>query len=92
MRDIKNSLSVLLTRMAPSYLFEVGNVNAKIALTAVCNAVLLSVSAIGSANAFVQSLQKVFYDNYILFPIYRKWFLIGDLLGYDFYVLFCFYL
>lgn len=60
MRDIKNSLSIFFTRMAPSYLFEVGNINSKIPLTAVCNAVVLCVSAIGSANAFVQSLQKVF--------------------------------
>lgn len=59
MRDIKNSLSVFFTRMAPLYLFEVGNINSKIPLTAVCNAVILCVSAIGSANSFVQSLQKL---------------------------------
>ncbi|KAL9444503.1 hypothetical protein AB3S75_017652 [Citrus x aurantiifolia] len=59
MRDIKKSLSIFFTRMAPSYLFEVGNINSKIPLTAVCNANVLCVSAIGSANAFVQSLQKL---------------------------------
>ncbi|KAK3199716.1 hypothetical protein Dsin_023131 [Dipteronia sinensis] len=59
MQEIKNSLPIFFTRMAPSYLFEVGNVNSKIPLTAVSNAVVLCVSAIGSANAFVQGLGKL---------------------------------
>ena len=59
MQEIKNSLPIFFTRMAPSYLFEVGNVNSKIPLTAVSNAVVLCVSAIGFANAFVQGLGKV---------------------------------
>ncbi|KAK4852677.1 hypothetical protein QYF36_026086 [Acer negundo] len=59
MQEIKNSLPIFFTRMAPSYLFEVGNANSKIPLTAVSNAVVLCVSAIGSANAFVQGLGKL---------------------------------
>ncbi|KAL5735905.1 hypothetical protein ACOSQ2_030693 [Xanthoceras sorbifolium] len=58
-QEIKNSLPIFFTRMAPSYLFEVGNVDSKIPLTAVFNAVVLCVSAIGSANAFVQGLGKL---------------------------------
>ncbi|KAK4849809.1 hypothetical protein QYF36_000992 [Acer negundo] len=58
-QEIKNSLPIFFTRMAPPYLFEVGNVNSKIQLTALSNAVVLCVSAIGSANAFVQGLGKL---------------------------------
>ncbi|KAK4852790.1 hypothetical protein QYF36_027099 [Acer negundo] len=58
MQEINNSLPIFFTRMAPSYLFEVGDVNSKIPLTAVSNAVVLCISAIGSANAFVQGLGK----------------------------------
>ncbi|KAL5735909.1 hypothetical protein ACOSQ2_030697 [Xanthoceras sorbifolium] len=58
-QEIKNSLPIFFTRMAPSYLFEVGNVDSKIPLTAVFNAVVLCISAIGSANAFVQGLGKL---------------------------------
>lgn len=75
MRDIKNSLSVFFTRMAPLYLFEVGNIKSKIPLSAVCNAVVLCVSAIGSANSFVQSLQKVFSSLLYCLLLFRKWLL-----------------
>ncbi|KAJ0046141.1 hypothetical protein Pint_04106 [Pistacia integerrima] len=58
-REIKNSLPVFFTRMAPSCFFEVGNVNSEVPLRTVCNAVLLCVSAIGSADAFAQGLEKL---------------------------------
>ncbi|XP_044480914.1 probable tetraacyldisaccharide 4'-kinase, mitochondrial [Mangifera indica] len=58
-REIRNSLPIYFTRMAPSCFFEVENVNSEIPLTTVCNSVLLCVSAIGSADAFAQDLRKL---------------------------------
>lgn len=59
LQEIKSSLSIFYTRMAPSYFFEVGNINSKVPVTAMCNSIVLCVSAIGSANSFVWGLEKV---------------------------------
>ncbi|GLU23711.1 hypothetical protein SLE2022_396980 [Rubroshorea leprosula] len=59
MQEIKESLPIFYTRMAPSHFFEVGNVNIKIHLGAVCNSTVLCVSAIGSPDAFVQQMEKM---------------------------------
>lgn len=45
--------------MAPAYFFEVGNPNSVIPLEAVSDNVVLCVSAIGSADAFVKSIERV---------------------------------
>lgn len=45
--------------MAPAYFFEVANMDSVIPLEAVSNNVVLCVSAIGSADAFVKSVEKV---------------------------------
>ncbi|XP_011048310.1 PREDICTED: probable tetraacyldisaccharide 4'-kinase, mitochondrial isoform X4 [Populus euphratica] len=60
MREVKKSLPIFFTRMSPSHFFEVGNINTRIPLDILCNGVVLCVSAIGSANAFVQGIKKVF--------------------------------
>ncbi|XP_017980747.1 PREDICTED: probable tetraacyldisaccharide 4'-kinase, mitochondrial [Theobroma cacao] len=57
-QEIK-SLPVFYTRMAPSCFFEVRNINTKMHLGAVHNAVVLCVSAIGSSDAFVQGMEKM---------------------------------
>ncbi|KAG5255142.1 tetraacyldisaccharide 4'-kinase family protein [Salix suchowensis] len=43
----------------PLHFFEVGNMNTRIPLDIICNGVVLCVSAIGSANAFVQGMEKM---------------------------------
>ncbi|XP_011048307.1 PREDICTED: probable tetraacyldisaccharide 4'-kinase, mitochondrial isoform X1 [Populus euphratica] len=59
MREVKKSLPIFFTRMSPSHFFEVGNINTRIPLDILCNGVVLCVSAIGSANAFVQGIKKM---------------------------------
>lgn len=59
MKKVKESLPIFFSRMAPSHFFRVGNVSRKMSLSAINNAVILCVSAIGSANAFVDSVKKV---------------------------------
>ncbi|KAK7387097.1 hypothetical protein VNO78_27603 [Psophocarpus tetragonolobus] len=56
---IKNSVRIFLTKMDPIYFFEVGTINAKIPLTALHEATILCVSAIGSAEPFVKQIQKM---------------------------------
>lgn len=58
-RETKESLPIFFTRMAPSHFFDVRNFNSKKPLEALCNTIVLCVSAIGSANAFVQGMKKV---------------------------------
>lgn len=58
-REIKESIPIFFTRMAPSHFFDVRNINSKKPLTALSNTIILCVSAIGSANAFVQGMKKV---------------------------------
>lgn len=58
-RGIKESIPIFLTRMAPSYFFDVRNPVSKEPLEALCNSVVLCVSAIGSAKAFVLGMKKV---------------------------------
>jgi hypothetical protein len=60
-REVKKSLRIFFTRMSPSHFFEVGNINTRIPLDILCNGVVLCVSAIGSAKAFVQGIKKVFF-------------------------------
>ncbi|XP_030553160.1 probable tetraacyldisaccharide 4'-kinase, mitochondrial [Rhodamnia argentea] len=58
-REVNKSIGVFFTSMAPSYFFDVGNMNSVIPLEAVSNNVVLCVSAIGSADAFVKSVEKL---------------------------------
>ncbi|XP_056163990.1 probable tetraacyldisaccharide 4'-kinase, mitochondrial isoform X2 [Syzygium oleosum] len=57
-REVNKSIKVFFTRMAPAYFFEVANMDSVIPLEAVSNNVVLCVSAIGSADAFVKSVEK----------------------------------
>lgn len=59
LRKIKDSLTVVFTEMCPSFFFEVTNINTIISLGTFSKSVVLCVSAIGSADAFVQTMQKV---------------------------------
>lgn len=59
-QGIKKSVPIFFTKMDPTYLFEVGNINAKIPLTVLHEATILCVSAIGSAEPFVKRIQEVF--------------------------------
>uniref|UniRef100_A0A2N9HJV3 tetraacyldisaccharide 4'-kinase n=1 Tax=Fagus sylvatica TaxID=28930 RepID=A0A2N9HJV3_FAGSY len=58
-REVKESLPIFFTRMTPSYFFEVANINSKLPLGALCNTIILCLSAIGSANAFVAAMEKI---------------------------------
>lgn len=58
-RETKESLPIFFTRMAPSHFFDVRNFDSKKPLEALCKTIVLCVSAIGSANAFVQGMKKV---------------------------------
>ena len=58
-RGIKESLPIFYTRMAPSHFFDVRNINSKKPLESLSSNIVLCVSAIGSATAFVQGMKKV---------------------------------
>ncbi|KAJ7960787.1 Tetraacyldisaccharide 4'-kinase [Quillaja saponaria] len=58
-KEVEDSLPIFFTRMNPSYFFEVGTMDCKIPLQALHNAIVLCVSAIGSADAFVQGMLKI---------------------------------
>ncbi|XP_075672278.1 putative tetraacyldisaccharide 4'-kinase, mitochondrial [Castanea sativa] len=58
-REVKESLPIFFTRMTPSHFFEVANINSKLPLGALSNTIILCVSAIGSANAFVTAMEKL---------------------------------
>ncbi|XAR67424.1 Tetraacyldisaccharide 4'-kinase [Bertholletia excelsa] len=55
----KKSMPVFFTIMAPSYFFKVGNTSCKLPLRTVQNKVVLCVSAIGFAHAFVQGIERI---------------------------------
>ncbi|KAM7251576.1 hypothetical protein ACFE04_023459 [Oxalis oulophora] len=59
MQSIKNALPIYFTRMVPSCLFEAENINSKLPLVTLHNAVVLCVSGIGSSSAFVQAVEKI---------------------------------
>ncbi|PSS06128.1 Tetraacyldisaccharide 4'-kinase precursor [Actinidia chinensis var. chinensis] len=59
LRKLKESLPIFFTRMAPSYFFKVEDTSYKLPLRTVYNMVVLCVSAIGFANAFVQGIEKI---------------------------------
>jgi len=54
--EIKKLVPIFFTKMDPTYLFEVVNINSKIPLTALHEATILCVSAIGSADPFVKRI------------------------------------
>lgn len=58
-REIKESLPIFFTRMAPSHFFDVQSIHSRKPLTALSDKVVLCVSGIGSANAFVKGMKKV---------------------------------
>ncbi|KAK8527213.1 hypothetical protein V6N12_054436 [Hibiscus sabdariffa] len=58
-QEIKESLPIFYTRMAPSYFFELRNISTKMHLEALRDTVVLCVSAIGSPDAFVQAVEKI---------------------------------
>ncbi|PSR85326.1 Tetraacyldisaccharide 4'-kinase precursor [Actinidia chinensis var. chinensis] len=59
LRKLNQSLPIFFTRMAPSYFFKVEDTSCKLPLRTVYNMVVLCVSAIGFANAFVQGIEKI---------------------------------
>ncbi|XP_034678023.1 probable tetraacyldisaccharide 4'-kinase, mitochondrial isoform X2 [Vitis riparia] len=59
MQEIKESLPIFFTRMAPSHFLEMENINSKMPLRSVCDKVVLCVSAIGFANAFVETIGRI---------------------------------
>ncbi|XP_042518824.1 probable tetraacyldisaccharide 4'-kinase, mitochondrial isoform X2 [Macadamia integrifolia] len=59
MQEIKENLPIYFTRLAPSHFFEVKNRYSKHPIEVVCGMVVLCVSAIGFANAFIQAIAKM---------------------------------
>ncbi|XP_052206549.1 probable tetraacyldisaccharide 4'-kinase, mitochondrial isoform X2 [Diospyros lotus] len=59
LQKLKETLPIFFTRMAPSYFFKVGNTSCKLPLRTVHNMVVLCVSAIGFADAFVQGVERI---------------------------------
>lgn len=64
-QKIKKSVPIFFTKMDPTYLFEVGNINSKIPSTALHEAAILCVSAIASADSFVKRIHEVFHPNHL---------------------------
>ncbi|KAF7815838.1 pentatricopeptide repeat-containing protein [Senna tora] len=58
-QGVKKSVPMFFTKMDPSYLFDVGVINSKIPLRALHEALVLCVSAIGSADSLVKQIQKM---------------------------------
>ncbi|KAJ4836636.1 hypothetical protein Tsubulata_005484, partial [Turnera subulata] len=58
-REVKESLPIYFSRMSPSHFFQVDNINSTMPLGVISGAIVLCVSAIGSANAFVQVISKM---------------------------------
>ncbi|XP_009123940.1 probable tetraacyldisaccharide 4'-kinase, mitochondrial isoform X2 [Brassica rapa] len=55
----KNSIPIFYSKMVPKYLFDVKNDRSHVALEALHDATVLCVSAIGSADAFVENIEMV---------------------------------
>ncbi|KAK4275447.1 hypothetical protein QN277_018529 [Acacia crassicarpa] len=58
-RKVKESVPMFFTRMDPSYLIDVRKINSKVPLRVLHKALVLCVSAIGSADSFVKQVQKI---------------------------------
>ncbi|XP_009763525.1 probable tetraacyldisaccharide 4'-kinase, mitochondrial [Nicotiana sylvestris] len=58
-RTVKNSLPIFLSRLAPLYFLKARNMSHKLALMDICNTLVLCVSAIGSAESFVETIKKL---------------------------------
>ncbi|MCD7452121.1 hypothetical protein HAX54_015038 [Datura stramonium] len=58
-RKVKSSLPIFLSRLAPLYFLKAGNMSCKLALMDVHNTLVLCVSAIGSADSFVERIKKL---------------------------------
>ncbi|XP_043688378.1 probable tetraacyldisaccharide 4'-kinase, mitochondrial [Telopea speciosissima] len=59
MQEVKENLPIYFTRLAPTHFFKVKNCYSKLPLKVVCGMVVLCVSAIGFANAFIQVIAKI---------------------------------
>uniref|UniRef100_A0A0V0HTC6 tetraacyldisaccharide 4'-kinase n=1 Tax=Solanum chacoense TaxID=4108 RepID=A0A0V0HTC6_SOLCH len=55
----KNYLPIFLSRLMPLYFLKAGNMSCKLALMDIHNTLVLCVSAIGSADSFVERMKKL---------------------------------
>lgn len=85
-REVKESVPIYFTRMKPSHFFKVGKVSCRLPLGAIYNMTVLCVSAIGSANSFVQRVEKVLFSHFL----YESSQLIGLPLSHPFILLLLF--
>lgn len=58
-REVKESLPIYLSGMIPSHFFEVGKMSSRLPFEVIYNMTVLCVSAIGSADSFVQRIEMV---------------------------------
>ncbi|XP_050371721.1 probable tetraacyldisaccharide 4'-kinase, mitochondrial isoform X2 [Argentina anserina] len=69
LREVNKSVPVFFTKMYPCYFFNVGNATFRKPVGDLLNAIVLCVSAIGSAKAFTKAIEKIgaFYVDRIEF-------------------------
>ncbi|CAN8268945.1 unnamed protein product [Cochlearia groenlandica] len=76
-QGFKKSIPIFYSKMVPEYLFDVKNYKSYVALDALHGSAVLCVSAIGSADAFVKSIEMIgvryvdrldFSDHYLFQP------------------------
>ncbi|XP_060188099.1 probable tetraacyldisaccharide 4'-kinase, mitochondrial isoform X1 [Lycium barbarum] len=58
-RKVKKSLPIFLSTLAPLYFLKAGNMSCKLVLMNIRNTLVLCVSAIGSADSFVERIKKL---------------------------------
>ncbi|XP_016556891.1 probable tetraacyldisaccharide 4'-kinase, mitochondrial isoform X1 [Capsicum annuum] len=58
-QEVKNSLPIFMSRLAPLYFLKAGNTSCKLALMDISNTLVLCVSAIASADSFVETIKKL---------------------------------
>nr|GLL38346.1 probable tetraacyldisaccharide 4'-kinase, mitochondrial [Ipomoea trifida] len=76
-RKFNESVPIFFSTLAPLYFMKAGNISCKLSLKDISNAIILCVSAIGSADSFVQRIKKMgpmlvdrldFRDHHLFLP------------------------
>lgn len=60
-RENNKAVPIYYAKMTPSHLFAIGKVSCELPLVAIHNRTILCVSAIGYADSFSRSIEKVSY-------------------------------
>lgn len=60
-RENNKAAPIYYAKMTPSHLFAVGKVSCKLPLAAIHNRTIFCLSAIGCADSFARTIEKVYY-------------------------------